>query len=388
MKRSLHSQRGLTLVELMISLTLGLVLLAGIGTLFVYTNRSNRQNEMLASMQDQARFALSTLSRDLSMAGYWGGMGQVNEIQPDYDASPPSVTPASSALTAALDCGATATDNWALRLKVSESGLTRSNRIEFRNHSDASAITAKWRCVGGYRSGTDAVAIRRAAGQVSISQTSAATQIKGTPYAFYLMTNGVIGALTRWGNTATIASADAGTTIDAGISPPLPAPRSFSRFLPRIYYVRDYARTAGDNIPSLCRKELCSSGYSGSGETATCSGSGSALGFYTECLAEGIEDLQIVWGLDTNKDGAPDTFTSTPDSGQNRVAVNAITAQISLRVRSSTSDGSYTDDKTYQLGDAADYVPASDSDTTAKRYYRRVYSTTVYLRNPGAETTP
>lgn len=88
MKRSLHSQRGLTLVELMISLTLGLVLLAGIGTLFVYTNRSNRQNEMLASMQDQARFALSTLSRDLSMAGYWGGMGQVNEIQPDYDASP------------------------------------------------------------------------------------------------------------------------------------------------------------------------------------------------------------------------------------------------------------------------------------------------------------
>ncbi|EIT69714.1 PilW family protein [Hydrocarboniphaga effusa] len=386
MKRSLHSQRGLTLVELMISLTLGLVLLVGVGTLFVYTNRSNRQNEMLASMQDQARFALSTLSRELSMAGYWGGMGRVEEVQPDFDAAAFSDTSASTALTAALDCGAAATDRWALRLKVRDSTGVRSNRVEFRNHKETAGIASKWRCVGGYRSGTDAVAIRRAVGQVSLTQASSASQITGTPYGFYLMTNGVAGALVRWPSAATAADNASDAAFTTGINPPISAPRSYSRFLPRIYYVRNYARTDGDGIPSLCRKELCSSGYSGSGETASCSGSSSALGFYTECLAEGIEDLQITWGLDTNNDGAPDSFTDTPSDRS--IAVNAVTAQIALRVRSSTSDGSYTDDKTYKLGDADSYAPASDSDTTAKRYYRRVYSTTVYLRNPGAETSP
>lgn len=378
MKRMPRQQRGLTLVELMISLTLGLVLLAGIGTLFVYTNRSNRQNEMLASMQDQARFALSTLSRDLSMAGYWGGMGRIEDVMPDYDATVFNDTTASSALTAALDCGATATDNWALRLKIKDGGVARSNRIEFRNHKETSAITAKWRCVGGYRSGTDAFAIRRTAGQVSLTQSASASQVNGTPYGFYLMTNGVTGALVRWPNTATVSgSNDAFTT---GIVPAISPPRSFSRLLPRIYYVRDYARTSGDNTPSLCRKELCASGYSGSGETATCSGSGSSLGFYTECLAEGVEDLQVTWGLDTNGDGVPDRYVDTPPDAKS-IAVNAVTAQIALRMRSSTADGSYSDDKTYKIGDADAYVPASDSDSTAKRYYRRVYSTTVYLRN-------
>ena len=377
MKRSLHHQRGLTLVELMIALTLGLVLLVGIGSLFVYTSRSNRQNDMLASMQDQARFALSTLSRDLSMAGYWGGMGRVEDVQPDYDATPFSDTTASSVLTSALDCGASSTDNWALRLKVKDGGtVARSNRIEFRNQNTTAAITAKWRCVGGYRSGTDALAIRRAAGQVALTQSTAASQVNGIPYGFYLMSNGVAGALVRWPGTATTTSDNAAFTTVPVISPP----RSFSRFLPRIYYVRDYARTAGDGTPALCRKELCTSGYSGSGETATCSGSGSALGFYTECLAEGIEDLQITWGIDTDGDGVADKYLPTTDD--KTIAINAITAQIAVRVRSSTADTSYTDEKTYTIGDSGDYTPASDSDTSAKRYYRRVYSTTVYLRNP------
>ena len=62
-------QRGLTLVELMISLTLGLILVTAIATLFVYSNRNNRQSELLNGMQDQARFALSQLSRDITMVG-------------------------------------------------------------------------------------------------------------------------------------------------------------------------------------------------------------------------------------------------------------------------------------------------------------------------------
>ena len=59
---------GFTLIELLVATTLGLLLLAGIGTLFVSTSRSYRENERIAGMQDQARFAMSTLSRDLASA--------------------------------------------------------------------------------------------------------------------------------------------------------------------------------------------------------------------------------------------------------------------------------------------------------------------------------
>lgn len=380
-------QRGLTLVELMISLTLGLVLLAGVGTLFVYTNRNNRQNDQLARMQDQARYALATLSRDIQMAGYWGGMSQAEAIVPDLSLGSPPSTTASSALTPALDCGPDATTSWALRLvnrlTTTSGGVSQtqvwSNRLEFRNQSSGTAVTALWRCIGGYRDGTDIVALRRMAGQQTGSMSTSDTQVTLRPYHFYLQTNGVVGTLIRWGANASAAPSGAD---------PLSAPMSFHRFLPRIYYVRDYTRTSGDRLPALCRKELCPSGYTGSGESASCgSGSAAATGFYTECLAEGIEDLQLVWGLDTNADGVVDRYSSTPSAID--VASNALTAQLSVRVRASEPDPYYSDDKTYRLGDADDYVPATASDPAgtpeaqkARHFYRRVYSTTVFLRNP------
>ncbi len=372
-------QRGLTLIELMIASTLGLLLLAGVATLFFYTNRSNRQNDLFAGMQDQARFAMATLSRDLAMAGYWGGLASAGSIS--------TTSTGNSALTPALDCGVNATTAWAMqftqRLDQVVSGVTTTtawtNRIEFQNNATSPSST--WRCVGGQRSGTDVLAIRRMAGQQTGTLTASATNVTLRPYNFYLQTNGVVGSIARWGATA------AGTPNSTDT--PASAPMTFYRFLPRIYYVRDYARTSGDNTPSLCRKELCPSGYSGSGESASCgSGSAASLGFYTECLAEGVEDLQVVWGIDADNDGIADRYTSTPSAVE--VSTQAKTAQIFLRMRSTEADGSYVDQKTYKnIGDAADYTPSTATEASgtpelqkAKHFYRRVYSTTVQLRNP------
>jgi prepilin-type N-terminal cleavage/methylation domain-containing protein len=378
-----RTQAGLTLVELMVSLTLGLILLAGVGTLFLYTSRSNKQNEMLSSMQDQARFALSTLSRDLMMAGYWGGMASAENIIPNTS------NPGSSggtALTPAIDCGPNATTSLALKFTNTTTttlanGTTVNevwpNRIEF--WSQASGITNQWRCVGGYRTGTDALAIRHVAGRATASISNSATQVTLRPYNFYLMTNGIAATLMR--NTE-VTARDLSSITES----PSSGARSFYRYVLRIYYVRDYARTAGDNTPSLCRKELCPSGLSGSGESATCTGSGAATGFYTECLAEGVEDLQIIWGIASNGGDVADHYTSTPSARE--VAEKATTAQIFLRVRSLSSDTSYTDDKTYTV-DGVSYSPASETyaqgtaeSEKAKHFYRRIYSTTVKLRNP------
>ena len=69
--RSLPRSRmsGLSLVELMIAMTLGLVLMAGVASVFVSTGRINRTNENLSRLQESARTAFSLLTRDLREAG-------------------------------------------------------------------------------------------------------------------------------------------------------------------------------------------------------------------------------------------------------------------------------------------------------------------------------
>jgi type IV pilus assembly protein PilW len=60
--------RGVTLIELMVAMVLGLLVAAGIITLFLSTSNSNRVQTQLARMQEDGRFAIGKLTDDLSMA--------------------------------------------------------------------------------------------------------------------------------------------------------------------------------------------------------------------------------------------------------------------------------------------------------------------------------
>jgi type IV pilus assembly protein PilW len=64
-------QAGLTLLEIMISLSLGLLLLTGIGTIYVGSNQTYRVQEQNARIQESGRYALEVLGRSLRQAGYW-----------------------------------------------------------------------------------------------------------------------------------------------------------------------------------------------------------------------------------------------------------------------------------------------------------------------------
>ena len=69
--RRFGRQAGLTLLELMISLSLGLLLLTGIGTIYVGSNQTYRVQEQNARIQESGRYALDVLGRSLRQAGYW-----------------------------------------------------------------------------------------------------------------------------------------------------------------------------------------------------------------------------------------------------------------------------------------------------------------------------
>lgn len=68
--RPLHSRRqgGVTLIELMVAMVLGLIVAAGIITVFLSTSSSNKAQNQLANLQEEGRFAITQLKSDLRMA--------------------------------------------------------------------------------------------------------------------------------------------------------------------------------------------------------------------------------------------------------------------------------------------------------------------------------
>ncbi|WP_234419102.1 PilW family protein [Parazoarcus communis] len=70
MSRNLpNSQAGLTLVELMIAMTLGLFLLLGLTNVFLAQRQSFRVNENLSQMQNNTRVAFELMAREIREAG-------------------------------------------------------------------------------------------------------------------------------------------------------------------------------------------------------------------------------------------------------------------------------------------------------------------------------
>ncbi len=64
------SQAGLSLIELMIAIALGIFITAAMISLFVNSKQSFRINENMSRLQENGRFAVSYLSRDIPMADY------------------------------------------------------------------------------------------------------------------------------------------------------------------------------------------------------------------------------------------------------------------------------------------------------------------------------
>jgi len=66
------SQRGLSLIELMIAIAIGSFLTLGLTELFSNSRQTYRVQENLSRLQENARFAMQIISRDIRMADYAG----------------------------------------------------------------------------------------------------------------------------------------------------------------------------------------------------------------------------------------------------------------------------------------------------------------------------
>lgn len=68
----MNKQYGFTLVEVFISLAVGLALFAGVVSIFVSMKTTSRETTTYGELQENGRFALSVLSDDLLKQNFWG----------------------------------------------------------------------------------------------------------------------------------------------------------------------------------------------------------------------------------------------------------------------------------------------------------------------------
>ena len=308
-------QAGFTLIELLVSLGLGLLLVTGAITVFMQNNRSAVQDEEISRVLENGRYVIRFMSRELAMAGFWGKFLDVE------------TTTTHASVSIGQDCG-NGVDPWVMDLDA----------IQFLDNSSAATVAANFSCIqaANVAIGTDVLVVKRVADRSTTTAGIVNNRI-------YLRTNGVTAAMFHGGGVAT--------------PPVLTGTETNWAYLPQIYFIRDYAVTESDGIPTLCRVYLDSN---------------SPANMTTEVLVDGVENLQIEFGVDDDDDFIANYYTAAPTAAE---ISNAVSARIYVLVVSVNEIPEYTNDKTYTLGSTT--VNAANDG-----FFRRVFNTTVVLRNP------
>lgn len=320
---------GATLIELMVSSALGLLVVAAVGSLFLASSRAQRQDERLSFMNQELGFAIAQLVQDIEMAGHWARL---------HD---PSRAELHGNLAVAQDCGAGSTP-WT---------FADRRPLSIVDNATGAAANAVHQCLPAAEvsAGSDVLAIKGVASRVAGTDLDMSGQ---TPGAVYLRTGNLSGRLYLHNGAA------------LGEVPP---PFENREYRPAIYYVQP--SVDGLSEPALCRRVLRATGV------------GSPPAFVAECLAQGVEVLQLEAGIDTDDDGAANFFASSPAGGAAVVSV-----RLFLLARSSRPDFNHREasGKTYMFSNMEDpHEPAANSaDPADRHYYHKTLSTEIVLRNP------
>lgn len=325
-------QQGLSMIEMMISITIGLLILAALSTLFVNQNKARSELDKSNRMIDNGRYALEILTDNLRMAGY-------------YDSFLPSDIP-----TATPDpCSVATLTNAATNLDALLHHVQGYNAAAQASQISGPpcSLTYTAGSAATIKPGSDILVLRRASTATPVPAASAAA---ATIYlqASNCFTDSAFYQLAA-GSAAFSALHEKDCTSLSGLRP----------FIVQVYFVSP-DNNVGDGIPTLKRREL---------DQATGT-------FITTPLVEGIEYMQIDYGLDTNDDGSPDPpYIASPTMAQ---WVDIMSVRINIIARNNETTSGYTDTKSYVLGGAGVFGPFGDP------YKRHAYTQLVRLVNPSS----
>lgn len=343
----MRRQQGLSLIELMISITLGLVLMTGVIQMFLTSQATFATQQAISRVQETGRMAMEFLARDIRMAGYMG---------------------CSSRNPGGITYGLDDTNHQFDFLGGGIRGYDAAT-----NPLEPNLATA----------GTDVLAVRRASSEAvyvtgTVSDSSSNIDVTGT------VVNGCVGGVCD-GDAAVLSDCTQG----------------------RIFLATNVSQLSGQNSTQV-RVVHSAGGGSGPGNIDTKLGGQSfepgseLLGLRTTTyyiapssfnpntsslwqnvngnaseLVEGVEDMRVLYGESTDTDSVPDVYRPATGSGAVVDWERVSAVRVQLLVQSSEDD---------VLPEPQPYTFPGDTQVTdtakiGDRRMRQVFTSTVSIRS-------
>jgi len=308
---------GFSMVELMVAMVITLILLAGIGQIFLASKKSFTIQDSLGRLQENGRYVVDTLAQDVRRAGYLGGALSIEEAAGSLPIA-----------TGVDTCSGTA---WARLLDTPIIGLNGS--------------ATGYNCIPNYLAGSgDIIAIRYAA-PWELGSLTTPTPVSTMIYLHSNPKDPKTARLYLGSQLPTKAAGDRQAELVA-----------------RAYFIANSGQTcayqgANMSVPSLYRVSLNNSSQPGTPEE----------------IASGIEQLQILYGIDDNGDFSVNSYVKA-DAVADWSQVVAV--RFWVLTRAECPETGYTNTTTYEMGDGENFTPPTND-----HYRRQLYQTTVNLRN-------
>ena len=354
-------QQGLSIIELMISMAIGLLILAGLVTMFVNSSANQRELQRSSIRIENGRYAMDAMTQDLHHAGYYGQYF-LNKI-PSAAADPCNLSSLALITAAAgfpIQAYNAASATTRPDLSATICATTQTNILSTANLSPGSDVLVV------RRTNTDTLAV----GSVAVGGE------------IYLQANPLEAAYQLGTGTAITTASTADSAVPATIlNAPKTAAAEIRKFRVHIYFVAPCSRPSdgtdvctgtsddgGSPIPTLKRLELAVVG--------------GTRKFSVVPIAEGIEQLKVSYGIDNapatvnsstgfKGDGVPDTYLQAPALAD---LANIVDAKVSLLARNNDATPGFTDTKTYLIGSFS-LGPFNDN------YKRHVFDSHIRMTN-------
>ena len=364
-------QRGLSLIEMMVGLTIGLVLTLGLFTLIANTSQSFKVQDDFSRMQENGATAFRYIGDSLRHAGFYGNVMATGNVR----------ISTGSAVATVTDCGSAANPpsaNWAFDFTTPI--------ISFPDLTPAT-VSAVFPCIQkqNFYAGPPVatpypILVTRGANGYRVCSTLVAAP--GPP----ICTNpkSLLAAQPDPKNTVYVQANPYDGAVFYGGEYPTPDAKKYANgkdmemfeYRAHVYYIRPCSRPdggaanctgnaddSGHPIPTLVRQELV----------------GSSM---TEIpLVEGVELIDYRFGIDTNGDGVADVFNAAPIATD---WINVVAVKVSMLVRSPSQSPTYDDSaKQYDLyGDGKTRIYACTlAPAPACSFKRKVYTQIFQVRN-------
>lgn len=326
-----QTNAGFTLIELMIGLTIGLILLTALTTLFSTTSGSRLELDRASRLMENSRFAADIVGDDIRHAGFYGTV------------LPPSDTVYTDSTPCVWDVADLNLLGW------QPNATPPRYPAQLIGWDDPIAGDATLGCLPNRIAGTDVLVVRRVSSE---TVTLAQIDVRNV----YVQASQCITdpTLLRVSNIAANF-----TLRTVACDPAVIAP--IRRYFIRAYYLASCNECApSDGIPTLKRVEIIDNAVR------------------VVSLAEGVINMQMEYAFDTNGDGSAEVFltSTTPDTTPTSLWSNVVAVRFHMLMRSTEGPATaQTSPGTYDLG------PGHTAERCPEGFKCRLVSTTMRMNN-------